>query len=102
MPSILSSSTIVNAKDSVKTYSDTTAALYEELSSLINQLRADGFQGDASDGYDEFFRTKATPALVDNLNAVTDGITSMLDTIQEQLLNTMDPKLGEVNRNPGQ
>ncbi len=102
MASILSSAIIVNAKESVKTYSDTTTALYEELRQIINELRADGFMGDASEGFNDFFTTKATPVLVDNLNSVTGGVNSMLDTIQEQLLNTVDPQLGDANRNPGQ
>lgn len=105
MASILSNATIVNAKGAVSTYVSTAQGLYDELQSVINTLTSDGFQGDAAEGYKEFFTTKATPALVANLTeaqgSLTAGINGMLDSIQASLLDTVDPKLGDINRNPG-
>ncbi|MBR1481562.1 MAG: hypothetical protein IJ598_01195 [Ruminococcus sp.] len=106
MASILSNAMIVNAQSSVSTYVTTAQELYSELQTVINNLTAAGFMGDASNGYREFFTTKATPALVNNLTepqgSLTAGINSMLTTIKEQLLDTVDPGLGKLNQNPGQ
>ena len=106
MASILSSAMIVNAQSSVSNYVATTQELYSELQSIINNLTAAGFMGDAANGYKELFTTKATPAPVGNLNepqgSLTAGINSMLETIREQLLDTVDPGLGKLNQNPGQ
>ncbi len=76
MASILSSAIITNAQGSVNTYINTANQLYSELQSIINNLTADGFQGDAANGY--------------------------RDTIKEQLLDTVDPGLGKLNQDPGQ
>lgn len=105
MASILTNANIVNAKSSVSTYVSTAQQLYSELQSLINNLTASGFMGDASDGYKEFFNSKVTPAIVANLTepqgSLTAGISGMLDTIKEQLLDTVDPNLGKMNQDPG-
>ncbi|MBR1764673.1 MAG: hypothetical protein IJ746_04700 [Ruminococcus sp.] len=104
MASILTSAIIVNAKASVTTYQNTVQGLYDELSALLAELTADNFMGDASTGFNEFFKTKATPAIVDNLIApeqsLTAGINNMLESIKTQLLDTVDPQLGEINRDP--
>jgi len=104
MASILTSAIVVNAKSSVQTYVTTAQGLYDELSKLIDTLTASNFMGDAAEGYKDFFLSKATPALRENLtepgSSVTAGINSMLDSIKEQLLDTVDPQLGEINRDP--
>ncbi|MBR6102525.1 MAG: hypothetical protein IKP95_08865 [Ruminococcus sp.] len=106
MASILTSAIIVNAKSSVSTYVTTAQALYDELSSLIGTLTSTNFMGDAATGFKDFFTTKATPVLVDNLTepgqSITAGLQSMLDSIKEQLLDTVDPSLGDINRDPTQ
>jgi len=104
MASILTSAIIVNAKSSVSTYVTTAQGLFDELSALINTLTASNFMGDSAEGFKEFFNTKAKPVLVDNLTepgtSITAGISSMLDSIKEQLLDTVDPSLGDLNRDP--
>lgn len=102
--SVLSHKTIANAKQAVADYAVKANAEFEELSSTINSLRAAQFIGDASDGYYDFFTTKITPALTDNLtgaNSIISGINSLLDAVEQTLLDQVDPKLGEGNRNPG-
>lgn len=105
MASILTHAIIENSKGSVSAYVSTAQQLYSELSAVINNLTASGFIGDASDGYKVFFNTKATPALVASLTepqgSLTAGISGMLDTIQAQLLDSVDPGLGKLNQNPG-
>lgn len=105
MASILTSAIIVNAKNSVSTYVSTANQLYSEMQSLINNLTSSGFMGDASEGYKVFFNSKVTPAVVANLTepqgSITAGINGMLDTIKEQLLDTVDPNLGKLNQEPG-
>ncbi|SDA23138.1 hypothetical protein SAMN02910447_02290 [Ruminococcus sp. YE71] len=104
MASILTSAIIVNTKSSVSTYVTTAQGLYDELQTLINNLTSSNFMGDASDGFKDFFNSKATPALVANLtepgSSITAGLQSMLDSIKEQLLDTVDPQLGDINRDP--
>lgn len=104
MASVLTSAIIVNAKSSVSTYVSEANALYGELQQLITNLTGSNFMGDAAEGFKEFFNTKATPALVANLtepgSSVTAGLDSMLDSIKEQLLDTVDPQLGDINRDP--
>ena len=104
MASVLTSAIINDAKGSVDTYISTATALYEELSGVINTLTSSNFIGDASDGYKDFFTSKATPALVDNLTDPTASITAsvkgLLDMIKEQMLDTVDPQLGDYNRDP--
>lgn len=104
MASILTSAIVADAKSSVDAYVATAQALYEELASVINTLTSTNFIGDASEGYKDFFMGRATPALTDNLTdptaSITAGINSMLDSIKQQLLDTVDPQLGEINRDP--
>ena len=76
MASILSSAMITNAQGSVNTYINTANQLYSELQSIINNLTADGFQGDAANGYRDFFQNKATPALGPNLTEPTGSLTA--------------------------
>lgn len=104
MSTILTSAIIESAKSSVDEYVSSVSALYEELNSVINALTSN-FMGDAADGYKEFYTQKVAPALNENLIAQTGSLTAniktILDNIQQQLLNTVDPQLGENNRNPG-
>lgn len=101
MASILTHQIISNAKDAVTAYVTTTNGLFSDLQSAVTTLTGSNFNGDASNGYSEFFQTRVTPALTENLTALTTSLTSMLDSIQEQLLDTVDPQLGDTNRNPG-
>ncbi|MBP5267500.1 MAG: hypothetical protein J6Z29_02835 [Ruminococcus sp.] len=104
MASVLTAAIVSDAKSSVDTYVATAKALYEELASIINNLTSTNFIGDAADGYKEFFNSKATPALTDNLTdptaSLTAAINGLMDMIKESMLDTVDPQLGDVNRNP--
>ena len=101
MASILTHQNIADATSAVNTYKTTANELHTRLSGLINSLTTDNFNGDASNGYKVFFDSKVTPALTENLNTLMDGINSMLESIQTQLLDTVDPELGNGNQNPG-
>ena len=96
---------IANASSAVDTYVTTATALYQELNTLITTLTTSNFQGDAADGFKEFFNNKATPILVDSLTApntsLTAGIKTMLDNISTSLLDQVDVQLGEGNRTAG-
>lgn len=98
MASILTHQNIAEATAAVNAYKSTADGLYRELQGLINSLTTDNFNGDASNGYRVFFDTKVTPALTENLNTLADGINSMLESIQTQLLDTVDPELGNSNQ----
>ncbi len=105
MDSVLSHAIITNAKSAVEAYMSSATNLFGQLEGVINPLTSTNFQGDASDGYLAFFTNTVRPALTDNLtdqqSSLMASIRSMLEGIEEQLLNQVDPQLGENNRNPG-
>ena len=104
MDSVLTKAIIANAKGNVDTYVSSVNTLYQELEQVMNTLTGTNFNGDASNGYQSFFRTQVTPALTENLtqqNSLMTSIKSILESIETQLLDTVDPQLGENNQNPG-
>lgn len=105
MDSILTHAIINDAKATVDSYVASANQLYGNLESIINTLIGSNFKGDASAGYHVFFTKNVTPALTDNLTnpkgSLTASIKDILTSIEEQLLNQVDPKLGENNQNPG-
>lgn len=105
MATILTHAIISSATEKVDTYVATANGLYEELSGVIANLTGGNFVGDAADGYKVFFAEKVVPALTENLTAPGEslmaGVRNILESIQAQLLDTVDPQLGENNVNPG-
>lgn len=105
MSTILTSAIVEGAKNSVDTYVSTINGLNSELEGIISTLTGGNFAGDASEGYKVFYTTKVLPAINENLinqgNSLSSSIKAILDNIQQQLLNTVDPQLGENNKNPG-
>ena len=104
MASILTHAIIENAKGAVDSYISTANGLSGELQTIINTLTGSNFKGDASVGYLEFYNSKVVPALTQNLtetSGIMPSIKNMLDSIEQQLLNTVDPQLGDNNKNPG-
>ena len=105
MSTILTSAIIQNATNSVDTYIGSVTGLNDQLSTVIGTLTTTNFTGEASNGYKEFYDSKVVPAITENLTqqgtSLTASIKSMLESIQQQLLNTVDPQLGDNNRNPG-
>ncbi len=105
MASILTHAIITSALEKVDTYVSTANGLHEELSSVIATLTGNNFNGDASNGYLAFYNEQVVPALTENLTAsgssLMASIKSILESVQTQLLDTVDPQLGENNRNPG-
>ena len=105
MATILTHAIISSATEKVDAYVTTANGLYEELSGVIAALTGSNFNGDAAEGYKVFFTEQVIPALTDNLTAPSEslmaGVKSILESIQTQLLDTVDPQLGESNSNPG-
>lgn len=104
MSTILTHATIENAKDVVKTYITTVNGIRTELDGIISGLTSANFNGDASDGYMVFYNQTVTPAIKENLTepgSIMASVDSMLETIKTQLLDQVDPQLGENNKNPG-
>ena len=105
MASILTHAIIANATEKIDSYIASANGLFDELDGVINTLTSANFNGDASDGYRFFFTERVVPAITTNLTdpsaSLMAGIKSMLESIQTQLLDTVDPQLGENNRNPG-
>lgn len=105
MATVLTHAIIEGAKGTVDTYISTAIGLYQELESAITTLTGSNFSGDASDGYKAFFAEKAKPALTENLTdantSLMASIKGILESIETQLLDTVDPQLGDNNRDPG-
>ncbi len=105
MASVLTHAIITSATEKVDAYVTTANALYEELSGVVNGLTAANFMGDASEGFKAFFAEKVVPALTENLTApgssLMSSVKSILESVQTQLLDTVDPQMGDNNRNPG-
>lgn len=105
MASILTHAIIASAIEKVDAYTTSANSLYDELNGIINALTATNFNGDASDGYKVFYNEKVVPAVTQNLTDPTSSlmasIKNMLESIQTQLLDTVDPQLGDNNKNPG-
>jgi uncharacterized protein YukE len=100
MATILTSAIISQATSSVEEYASQAKSIASEIQSIITAL-ASNFEGDAADGYKEFFTQKVSPAINENLEGLTNSIKQILESIQTQLLATVDPQLGDNNRNPG-
>ena len=105
MSSILTHAIITNANEKVDTYVSTVNGLYEELTGVISTLTGSNFNGEASDGYKSFYTEKVVPAVTQNLTdpsgSLMSSIKGILESIQTQLLDTVDPQLGDNNKNPG-
>ena len=105
MATILTKAIISDATSAVDTYIASAKGLEEELSGVITALVGSNFSGDAANGYMTFFKNQVVPALADNLtatqNSLMASIKGILSSIELQLLDTVDPKLGENNQNPG-
>lgn len=105
MASILTHAIISNATEKVDAYMTSVNGIYEELNGIISALTASNFNGDASDGYKVFYTQKVVPAITENLSApqgsLMASLKDMLTGIKTQLLDTVDPQLGENNKNPG-
>ena len=84
----------------MNTYRATCDQLFEEIQTEITNLRAAGFIGDASNGYDTFMNAMK-PTLTTQLTAPDNSATAMIDkileSVEEQLLKTVDPQLKQNN-----
>ena len=100
MSTILTSAIVESAKASVDTYISSIESLNGELEQIMNTLTSSNFNGEAAEGYKDFYTNKVLPAITEN--SLTASIKTMLDNIQQQLLNTVDPQLADFNRNPGE
>lgn len=104
MSTILTHAVIDKAEEAVNEYVTSVSAYYSEIEQIVNSLTASGFVGDAADGYRDFFLQKIMPSVTDNLTgdgSITGSVKQMLESIKAQMLDTVDPKMGESNRNPG-
>lgn len=104
MATVLTHATIAQAIEKVDEYIASTQGIYSQLDSIINSLIPANFSGDAADGYKYFYTERVVPAVTENLNdpnrSLMASIRKILESIQTQLLDTIDPQLGENNRNP--
>ena len=83
----------------------------KELNSIVTELDdviltgpAKEFEGDAYEGFKEFYVSKVKPIISDSLTAANNSLMSnikkIMADVEQQFLRNVDPKLGEANRNP--
>ena len=104
MSTILSNQMIADARGAVEGYVSKVQNYNQDLQTIINTLTGDNFVGDAAEGYKEFFNSKILPAVDENLiggSSLTSNIKAILDAIEQQLISTVDPALGNNNRSAG-
>lgn len=92
---------VLNAKNAVAVYKNTCEDIFKNLNNDITNLIASGFLGNASDGYKEFY-DQIAPAISTNITGDTDSVIYLLNTILDlvqQMLNPVDTKMEETNRN---
>lgn len=99
---VLKESNIVDAQKALKDYQNTCEALYTKLEGTIGELTAKGagFNGDAADGYNEFF-LQIAPVFKENLSGLMENLAGTLESIKKSLLESVDPGLGDSNRKAG-
>ena len=105
MATILTKDIITNAISAVDSYVKEATNLQGQLEGIMKGLIGTNFAGDAADGFQAFYNSQVKPAVVDNLTAsqtsLMAGVKSILEGIDTQLMQTVDPQLGKANQNPG-
>lgn len=92
------------AMAAVDVYANTCNEIFAKLKTTITTLTAQGadFNGDSAVGYNDFF-TQLTLVLVDRLTApdgsLSANLKKLLTEIKVALLDTVDPNMGNQNRN---
>ncbi len=106
MSTILSRKVIQDSTAAVDVYVQSAQNEYAQLEALLNTLLANGFIGEAADGYKTFFTQKVVPVITENLtdgpNSLMGALKTMMEEIGKQFMDTIDPSLGEANINAGQ
>jgi len=98
------------AKSVCADFRSQVSTFVSELESTINALFSSGFQGEAADGFKEFYDKNvaaffAAGGTFDQFMSMFDKDgEGLFDSIQNALINSggLDPALGENNRNIGQ
>ena len=101
MASILTYANIADAISAVEAYEQTSSGIYESFQGTMSNLTGANWNGDGSDGCMHFFNSTVTPALTEGVGSMSKAIKDILSSIQDTLLDQLDPQLGEANQNPG-
>lgn len=98
----LTQAIITAATTAVDDYNKTTDQLRENLdTAIVDLLKQDCFSGDAAIGFKHFYDNTVTPALKVSLPSLTKAINDILTNVGKTFLDTVDPDLGEFNKDPG-
>lgn len=101
MAKILTRANIMDATSAVETYESTCNSIFQSFQGTMNTLTTTNWTGDGSDGCKDFFNATVTPALTDGITSISKALKDILANIEQTCLDTLDPQLGEANRNPG-
>lgn len=103
MATILKTENLTDSRAAIVAYRTTCDVIFQKLQNDITSLTETDFIGEASLGYVDFF-SQITPALTTNLTGTESSVTAMLEsllTAVEQMLNPVDPELGNANKAAG-
>lgn len=99
---ILTTENITKASLAISTYITDALTALNGVKTEIDNLRAAGFIGDASDGFDTFVTTTITNlknSFYEGNEALMPSLMKWLDSYLNQLLSDLDPNLKNQNEN---
>jgi uncharacterized protein YukE len=97
----LTRANIIDARSAIDAYESSCNGIYESLQSTLTGLTSSNWTGDGADGCMYFFNSTVTPALTEGLTSISKALRDILDNVELTFLDTLDPQLGDANRNPG-
>ena len=101
MAKLLTRANIQEATSAIEAYEATCNGIFQSLQSTMTTLTNNDWTGDGSDGCKYFFNGTVTPALTEGITSISKALKDILANIELTCLDTVDPQLGEANRNPG-
>ena len=101
MAKVLTRAQIAEATGAIETYASTCNGLYQSFQGTLNALTSTNWTGDGSDGCKYFFNGTVTPALTEGIESITKALKDILANCEQTFLDTVDPQLGDANKNPG-
>ena len=99
---VLTTENITNASQAISTYINDALTILNGVKTEIDTLRAAGFIGDASEGFDTYVTTTITNIknnFYEGDEALLPSLKKWLDSYLNQLLSSLDPDLKNQNEN---
>lgn len=101
MSKVLTRANIAEAIGAVEAYQTTCDGIYTSLQGTLSSLTAANWIGEGSEGCKYFFNGMVTEVLTEGITSMNNTLKEILTNVEQTLLDTLDPQLGEANRSPG-